>query len=182
MFDLRSVGADYSLPTQDFNFDTSWLGSADTSSVGDNLSSSGGGFNLGSLPWGKITNVLGKLGAGIGSGVSAYQSQQQPDYIPYTRWLGNGLAMTGYINNTANKQNKLDQAAGIGQILGNFPGNFFGLFNKDNNSFFADLRKDADNITSRPMYSGYVNTDTSTWNDYSLPTQVDYNQYRPSWL
>lgn len=127
------------------NLDTSWLNSG----VGaDTLGSAGGGgFSLGSLPWGNITNVLGKLGAGIGTGVASYQAGQQPTYIPYTRWLGNGLAMTGIINNAQNRQNLLDQYQGAGQALGNLRGNTFGLFNKDKRSNeFEDDLNNTDNI------------------------------------
>lgn len=169
---FSGVNYDYSLPTSDMSglWGDSLIGG------GEGI---GGGFSLGNLPWGQITNVLGKLGAGLGSGISAYQSGQQADYIPYTRWLGNGLATTSYINNTANKQNKLDQAVGSGQILGNFPGDLFGLFNKGTGekNLTHDLRQVNNQSITTPMAnSTYGN------NNYGLPTTVDYNKYRPNWI
>ena len=108
---FSGVNYDYSLPTSD----TSGL-------WGDSLMGGGKGlgseFSLGSLPWGNIIGTLGKLGAGIGGFISARGVNSMPDYIPTTQWLGNGLARTGFINNTQNKQNKLDQAAGATNALG----------------------------------------------------------------
>jgi len=136
----------------------------------DSLSGTGGGFNFGSLPIGNITNVLGKLGAGALSGAGAYQASQQPTYIPYTRWLGNGLAQTGILNNSSNKQNQLDKAAGAGQILGNFPGNFFSLFNKPS----LVNNETSDGYYGYDIYNG--NLDDIYGNNYG-PIGTAVNQY-----
>lgn len=112
----------YSLPTQDYNFDTSWLNSGDAASSAGNI--------LGNMDWGKVINTLGKLGSGIGGFMSAREAGNMPEYIPTTQWLGNGLARTGYISNAANKQNKLDQAAGATNALSSLFGKGYGLFGR----------------------------------------------------
>lgn len=123
MFDSSSLNlGDYSLPTQDFNFDTSWLNSGDTASTAAGA--------LGNMDWGKIINTLGKLGAGIGGFISARQAGNMPDYIPTSQWLGNGLARTGYVSNAANKQNKLDQAAGATNAISSLFSKGYGLFGR----------------------------------------------------
>ena len=58
-------------------------------------------------------NTLGRLGTGILGALGDYDaSSNQQAYIPYTQWLGNGLAKFSAINNTANKQNQQNQAYG----------------------------------------------------------------------
>jgi len=129
------------------NLDTSWL-----SGAGDSLSSSGGGFNFGSLPWGTIASTLGRLGSGIGAGVSAYQAGQQPNYMFKTNWLGNGLAATGLINNSANRQNQMDQAFGTGNMLSSLFGKGFSLFGNGNYDKL-DTLPTSYNITGSDIYN-----------------------------
>lgn len=58
-------------------------------------------------------NTLGRLGVGLLGGLGDYQSSaNQQAYIPYTQWLGNGLAKFSAINNTGNKENKKNQSYG----------------------------------------------------------------------
>lgn len=115
---FAGVNYDYSLPT-----------STDTSSLWSN-SFFGGGEGMGSgggTDWLGMLRTAGKLGNSLGAFFAARGAAQQKDYIPTTQWLGNGLARTGYINNTANKQNKLDQVAGASNSIGQF----FELFGKN---------------------------------------------------
>ena len=135
-----------------------YLSSADTSSLG-------GGFNLGSLPWGTIFNTLGRLGAGIGSGVSAYQSGNQANYIPITRWAGNGLAYTDILNNMANKQNQLNQAYGSGRALSSLLGQGFSLFG--NNNLDTNLGNNDYNLKLEDYLGGVNNSKYDTQGNYS---------------
>lgn len=58
-------------------------------------------------------NTLGRLGTGILGALGDYDSSSnQQSYIPYTQWLGNGLAKFNVINNTANKQQQKNDAYG----------------------------------------------------------------------
>lgn len=114
-----------------------------------------GGLNLGSLPVGNILGTLGRLGSGIGTGVASYQSQKQPNYIPYTRWLGNGLATTGYLNNAANKKNQLDQYVGTGNMLSNLFGQGFSLFGNGKNN--EDALSDVSDNGGYANLSGDIN-------------------------
>lgn len=139
------------------NLDTSWLGAS-----GDSLGTTGGGFNFGSLPWGTIANTLGRLGSGIGAGVSAYQAGRQPNYMFKTNWLGNGLAATGLINNTQNKQNQIDQAFGAGNMLSNLFGKGFSLFGNGGydklNNNFGDYTITGDDIYNNDLSGIYGNS------------------------
>lgn len=73
----------------------------------DYLDDSQGGMN------GSWFNTLGRLGVGLLGGLGDYQSSSgQQAYIPYTQWLGNGLAKFSAINNTGNKENQKNQAYG----------------------------------------------------------------------
>ena len=156
-------GADFS------GLDTSWLsGDGIGSSIADGASS-GGGFNFGSLPIGTIFNTLGRLGSGIGAGVSAYQSGQQSNYYPYTRWLGNGLAMTGLLNNMANKQNQLDQAYGSGRALSSMFGNGYSLFGngKYNNDNLGTIQPGTlYNTNTNDIYGNGNSIVSNAINDY----------------
>ena len=117
------------------------IGDAINSYVGSGNAGSSLGSSVGSLPWGKIFNTLGRLGIGIGSGISGYQSGQQAAYIPYTRWLGNGLAMTGIINNQANRQQGMNEAYGAGRALSSLLGQGYSLFG--NNKLSSNLLDDS---------------------------------------
>lgn len=87
---------DYGLPT---SVDTSNM----WSNFLDNIHGNSGGW----------FNTLGRLGTGILGALGDYDSSSnQQAYIPYTQWLGNGLAKFSAINNTANKQNQQNQAYG----------------------------------------------------------------------
>lgn len=138
------------------NLDTSWL-----SGAGDSLASSGSGFNFGSLPWGTIASTLGRLGSGIGAGVSAYQAGQQPNYMFKTNWLGNGLAATGLINNMQNRQNQMDQAFGTGNMLSSLFGKGFSLFGNGGydklSNNLGDYTITGDNIYNDDLSSIYGN-------------------------
>lgn len=110
------------------------------------MSSSG----LGGLDTGMLLNTLGRLGVGIGSGVSAYQSGNKPTYIPTTRWLGNGLAMTGLSSNLANRLSNLDQAYGSGRALSSLLGQGYSLFG--NNELDSNINKNSSFDTNYDMY------------------------------
>lgn len=88
-------------------------------------------------------NTLGRLGAGILGGLGGYESSanQQP-YLPYTQWLGNGLAKFSAINNTDNKKTqqnkayanalKISSLFGPGKsLLGRFGGQLGRIYNDD---------------------------------------------------
>lgn len=127
---FAGVNYDYSLPT-----------STDVSSLyGQSLLGGGNGLNVGRLPWGNIIKTLGQLGSGVGGFISAREAGKMQNYIPTTQWLGNGLARTGYINNSAIKQNELDKATGATNALGqafSLLGNRFNTedLNQDNSDF-----------------------------------------------
>lgn len=58
-------------------------------------------------------NTLGRLGTGLLGALGDYDaSANQQSYIPYTQWLGNGLAKFSAINNTMNKQQQKNNAYG----------------------------------------------------------------------
>ena len=148
---FSGVNYDYSLPTSDM----SGLWGDSLISGGEGL---GSGFSLSSLPWGNIIGTLGKLGSGIGGFISARGANSMPDYIPTTQWLGNGLARTGFINNTQNKQNKLDQAAGAANALGQtFELSRNRYDKKSNNNNFGEWLNQQQN-----KYSS-VSPDYSSW-------------------
>lgn len=135
---FSGVNYDYSLPT---STDTSSLWSSSLFGGGDGISS-GGGMN-----WMSMLRTAGKLGNSLGAFFGARDASKQSDYIPTTQWLGNGLARTGYINNTANKQNKLDQTAGAANSIGQF----FELFGK--NKLSGTLDDSSDNQYSDEFLS-----------------------------
>lgn len=140
-----------------------YVGSGDTlgglSNIGSSTSSAGG-FNFGSLPWSTIIGTLGKLGSGIGTGVASYQAGNEADYIPYTRWLGNGLAMTGYLNNSQNKQNRLDQAFGAGNMLSSLFSNGFSLFGNGTSNNSLDELPTQYNIYDTNWYDDIYKSNT----------------------
>lgn len=137
---VKGINTDYS-PISSAIGD--YMGSADTSSAMSNI-----GGALKNADWGKIVNTLGRLGIGIGSGIAGYQAGQQATYIPYTRWLGNGLAQTGYINNSQNRSNQLNQAYGAGRALSSLLGQGYSLFGNN---------KLSSNLSDNPTYN---------WDDY----------------
>ena len=121
---FSGVNYDYSLPT---SVDTGSLWGSSTLGGGEGLVSDG--FNLGNLPWDKIINTLGRFGSGLGTGIATLQSQNnQPNYYLDTQWLGNGLARSNLKSNQQEKQNRLDQLFGAGNMLSNIFGKGFGLF------------------------------------------------------
>lgn len=94
-------------------------------SLDDYGNSSGGRTNVG-----QIINTLGRLGAGIMGGLGGYESSaNQQAYIPYTQWLGNGLAKFSAINNTGNKQQQQNNAYGNALMLASLFGHGFGRNN-----------------------------------------------------
>ena len=95
-------------------------------------SDTGSGFNIGnnSTNWGSIINTLGRLGSGVLGGLADYQSSaNQQAYIPYTQWLGNGLAKFSAINNRDNKQQQQNNAYGNALMLSSLFGHGFGRNN-----------------------------------------------------
>jgi hypothetical protein len=121
IFDMVNSGADYSIGSAigDYaggdglsNFASGNI--MDYSNLG---SGSGFGSAFGNLPWGNIMDTLGRLGTGIGTAVSSYQSQNMPDYYFAPRWAGNGLATYQSVDNTSRKKNNLSQAYGAGDYL-----------------------------------------------------------------
>lgn len=80
--------------------------------VENTLSGSGGSIIPDKLN-GNWFNTLGRLGTGILGALGDYQSnKEQQAYIPYTQWLGNGLAKFNVINNLSNKENQRNKAYG----------------------------------------------------------------------
>lgn len=105
------------------------IGNAINSYVnGDYNSDYGSGY--GNSNWGSIINTLGRLGSGVLGGLADYQSSaNQQAYIPYTQWLGNGLAKFSAINNRDNKQQQQNNAYGNALMLASLFGHGFGRNN-----------------------------------------------------
>ena len=133
-----------------YNFDWSYggspvgdaLGNYMTDNTGDGYSIVGDAINnyvtngdassklgnvLGNTNWGNVLGTLGKLGTGIGTGISAYQSQRQPNYMFIPRYIGDGLASTTVIDTTKNKKDQLNQILGAGDYLSSLFGQGFNL-------------------------------------------------------
>ena len=91
------------------------------------------GISLGdgnSTNWGSLINTLGRLGSGVLGGLADYQtSSKMSNYMPQTRWLGNGLATTQLMNNMANKQLEKNNAYGNALMLSSLFGRGFGRRN-----------------------------------------------------
>ena len=104
---------------------------------GDTSSTLGGKLDLS-----KLLNTVGKLGAGLGTGIAALQNQNQPNYILDTQWLGNGLANSSLRSTNKEKQNMLDQIFGAGNMLGNIFGKGYSLFGNNYGNLSTNLSSD----------------------------------------
>ena len=124
------------------------IGNAINDYVQAGNTSSGFGSALSNADWSKILGTLGKVGSGIGGFIAAREAGKRPDYIPYTRWLGNGLAQTGYINNTSNKQNQLNKIFGTTNMLSSLFKNGYSLFGNNNFNDTSSLSGDIYNTES----------------------------------
>lgn len=112
----------------------------DSSSVGGKLN--GGWFN-----------TLGRLGTGLLGALGDYEANsKQQAYIPYTQWLGNGLAKFSMINNMANKQDQQNKAYGNTLMLSSLFGPGKSLLSK----FGGQLGRIYNDSYDTPETSGVV--------------------------
>ena len=111
-----NTGSDYSIVGDAIN---NYVSGEDTSST---IGNTFGNINLGN-----ILKTLGRVGTGLGTGLSAMQSQSQPNYMFIPRYMGDGLASTTVIDTTKNKKDQLNQILGSGDYLSSLFGKGFNL-------------------------------------------------------